>query len=62
MDDTPITKGVPYVFTVFTPTYNRAHLLRRVYDSLRGQTSAGTKFIGCWPYPARKRDAISAGA
>jgi len=38
MDDTPITKGVPYVFTVFTPTYDRAHLLPRVYDSLRAQT------------------------
>ncbi len=25
-------------FTVFTPTYNRAHLLHRVYDSLRQQT------------------------
>lgn len=27
-----------YTFTVFTPTYNRAHTLHRVYDSLRGQT------------------------
>jgi glycosyltransferase involved in cell wall biosynthesis len=25
-------------FTVFTPTYNRAHTLRRVYDSLAAQT------------------------
>lgn len=25
-------------FTVFTPTYNRAHTLARVYDSLRAQT------------------------
>ena len=27
-----------YVFTVFTPTYNRAHTLYRVYDSLKAQT------------------------
>lgn len=26
------------MFTVFTPTYNRAHTLPRVYDSLRSQT------------------------
>ncbi|MCC6314303.1 MAG: glycosyltransferase [Thermomicrobiales bacterium] len=31
MNETP-------TFTVFTPTYNRAHVLPRVYDSLRGQT------------------------
>jgi glycosyltransferase involved in cell wall biosynthesis len=27
-----------YIFTVFTPTYNRAHTLSRVYQSLQGQT------------------------
>lgn len=27
-----------YAFTVFTPTYNRAHLLRRAYESLAKQT------------------------
>lgn len=27
-----------YTFTVFTPTYNRAHLLHRVYESLEAQT------------------------
>ena len=27
-----------HVFTVFTATYNRAHVLHRVYDSLRAQT------------------------
>jgi len=27
-----------YFFTVFTPTYNRAHTLQRVYDSLAAQT------------------------
>jgi hypothetical protein len=27
-----------YTFTVFTPTYNRAHLLPRAYDSLRKQS------------------------
>ena len=26
------------LITVFTPTYNRAHLLQRVYESLRKQT------------------------
>jgi hypothetical protein len=27
-----------YLFTVFTPTFNRAHVLARVYDSLAAQT------------------------
>ncbi len=27
-----------YTFTVFTPTYNRAHTLHRVYDSLKAQS------------------------
>ena len=27
-----------YIFTVFTPTYNRAHTLHRVYGSLKVQT------------------------
>jgi glycosyltransferase involved in cell wall biosynthesis len=27
-----------FLFTVFTPTYNRAHTLHRVYDSLKAQT------------------------
>ena len=27
-----------YIFTVFTPTYNRAHLIHRVYESLEKQT------------------------
>ncbi len=27
-----------YVFTVFTPSYNRAHCLHRVYESLQAQT------------------------
>jgi len=27
-----------YTFTVFTPTYNRAHLIHRVYESLQKQT------------------------
>jgi len=30
--------GQKPVFTVFTPTYNRAHKLGRVFDSLKGQT------------------------
>lgn len=29
---------IPYKFTVFTPTYNRAHTLHRVYESLHAQT------------------------
>jgi glycosyltransferase involved in cell wall biosynthesis len=29
---------MPPIFTVFTPTWNRAHTLPRVYDSLRAQT------------------------
>ncbi len=31
-------KRFDYVFTVFTPTYNRAHTLHRVYESLVAQT------------------------
>lgn len=27
-----------FLFTVCTPTYNRAHTLSRVYESLRSQT------------------------
>ena len=27
-----------YRFTVFTPTYNRAHTLPRLYESLKRQT------------------------
>jgi glycosyltransferase involved in cell wall biosynthesis len=30
--------GYSYLFTVFTPTYNRAHSLHRVYESLQAQT------------------------
>ena len=33
-----MNKAYPYVFTVFTPTYNRAHTLARVYCSLNRQT------------------------
>jgi glycosyltransferase involved in cell wall biosynthesis len=32
------TGGYSYLFTVFTPTYNRAHSLHRVYESLQAQT------------------------
>jgi glycosyltransferase involved in cell wall biosynthesis len=35
----PASTSAPVpVFTVFTPTYNRAHTIGRVYDSLRAQT------------------------
>ncbi|HBG0147373.1 TPA: glycosyltransferase family 2 protein, partial [Clostridioides difficile] len=27
-----------YKFTVFTPTYNRAHLLENLYNDLKAQT------------------------
>ena len=33
------------LFTVFTPTYNRAHTLRRVYDSLCAQTLRDFEWI-----------------
>ena len=32
------TKDFRFTFTVFTPTYNRAHLLPRAYESLKQQT------------------------
>jgi hypothetical protein len=32
-------------FTVFTPTYNRAHTLHRVYDSLRAQTERDFEWL-----------------
>jgi glycosyltransferase involved in cell wall biosynthesis len=34
----PPDAGYQCVFTIFTPTFNRAHTLHRVYDSLRAQT------------------------
>lgn len=33
-----MTQRYRYTFTVFTPTYNRAHTLHRVYSSLQAQT------------------------
>jgi glycosyltransferase involved in cell wall biosynthesis len=33
------------MFTVFTPTYNRAHTLQRVYDSLRAQTCRSFEWL-----------------
>jgi glycosyltransferase involved in cell wall biosynthesis len=33
------------LFTVFTPIYNRAHTLHRVYDSLRAQTLRDFEWI-----------------
>jgi len=36
VNDSSVTNSV--LFTVFTPTYNRAHTLHRVYDSLCAQT------------------------
>ncbi len=34
-----------YYFTVFTPTYNRAHTLHRVYNSLRNQTYTNFEWL-----------------
>jgi glycosyltransferase involved in cell wall biosynthesis len=34
-----------YLFTVFTPTYNRAHTLKRVYDCLRSQTDRDFEWL-----------------
>ncbi|HYE35044.1 glycosyltransferase family A protein [Methylocaldum sp.] len=34
-----------YVFTVFTPTYNRAHLLGEVFESLKAQTFTDFEWI-----------------
>jgi glycosyltransferase involved in cell wall biosynthesis len=34
----PIDQEYRYTFTVFTPSYNRAHTLDRVYESLKAQT------------------------
>ena len=33
------------LITVFTPTYNRAHLLPRLYESLRAQTFQDFEWI-----------------
>ena len=38
MQASPSKRPDPYTFTVFTPTYNRAHTLHRVYESLIAQT------------------------
>lgn len=37
--------GVKFVLTIFTPTYNRGHLIKRVYDSLRKQTDKSFEWI-----------------
>jgi glycosyltransferase involved in cell wall biosynthesis len=34
-----------YPFTVFTPTYNRAHTLHRVFESLQEQTFTGFEWL-----------------
>lgn len=33
----PLSQNYQYLFTVFTPVYNRAHTLSRVYNSLKSQ-------------------------
>jgi glycosyltransferase involved in cell wall biosynthesis len=35
----------PHTFTVFTPTFNRAHTLPRVYESLRAQTMTDFEWL-----------------
>jgi glycosyltransferase involved in cell wall biosynthesis len=37
--------GFAYTFTVFTPTYNRAHTLSRVYESLAAQTFTDFEWV-----------------
>ncbi|MEH7574008.1 glycosyltransferase family 2 protein, partial [Cytobacillus firmus] len=37
-NDSKSTNSYKYKFTVFTPTYNRAHTIERVYESLKVQT------------------------
>lgn len=39
-----MTESEPF-FTVFTPTYNRAHTLTRVFDSLRAQASRDFEWL-----------------
>src|SRR5437764_8622953 len=34
----PLSQSCAPLFTVFTPTYNRAHTIKRVFDSLSAQT------------------------
>jgi glycosyltransferase involved in cell wall biosynthesis len=36
-----------YTFTVFTPTYNRAHTLHRVYESVNAQTFRDFEWLIC---------------
>jgi glycosyltransferase involved in cell wall biosynthesis len=38
-------QGYSYTFTVFTPSYNRASTLPRVYESLKGQTSRNFEWL-----------------
>jgi len=38
LDSATVDKPCRFLFTVFTPTFNRAHTLNRVYESLRSQT------------------------
>jgi glycosyltransferase involved in cell wall biosynthesis len=42
--DRAAAPGAP-LFTIFTPTYNRAHTLRRAYDSLSAQTLRDFEWI-----------------
>ena len=40
----PTRSGAP-LFTIFTPTYNRAHTLHRCFDSLSAQTLRDFEWI-----------------
>lgn len=40
-----LSQKSPYRFTVFTPTYNRAHTLPRVYESLKNQTDKDFEWL-----------------
>ena len=43
----PPDRRYEHLFTVFTPTYNRADTLRRVYDSLAAQTFRDFEWLIC---------------
>lgn len=44
---TTASDGYQHTFTVFTPTYNRAHTLHRVYESLSAQTFRDFEWLIC---------------
>src|SRR5437762_2817315 len=45
LNRSPKDDNLPMIFTVFTPTYNRAGTLPRVYESLKAQTFRDFEWI-----------------